>query len=337
MEPTIQSEPFTALRDSRPGVDEKLIGSSVAFASVLSRVAQVAPSEDTVLLYGETGTGKSLVAHLIHARSRRRGRRFLSLNCGALSTNVIEHELFGRERCAFTNAPFSQPGRFERANGGTLFLDEVGELPLETQPKLLRVLQHRELERIGSSHTVAVDVRVVGATSRNIRDAVGSARFRKDLYRQLNVCPILLPALRDRREDIPELVTHFVEHLAVRYGKSPARVSPELMRKLRAYHWPGNIRELENVIERAVISSSDGVLTIADSFDDAHLFNRCDNDEPVRMNFIDVERRHIVHVLRAKRWCIEGPFGAAAVLGLNPSTLRSRLRKLGITRPAAFH
>jgi formate hydrogenlyase transcriptional activator len=318
-------------------VENKLVGSSAALEYVLFRVGQVAPTDATVLLLGETGTGKGLVAHAIHEGSKRRQARFLSVNCAALPASLIESELFGRERGAFTDARFSQAGRFELATAGTIFLDEIGEVPLETQAKLLRVLQDGQFERLGSPRTIEVDVRVVAATNRNILGEVRASRFRADLYHRLNVFPISLPPLRDRREDIPALVNHFVQRLSLRYAKPAGSVSSELMRELQAYHWPGNVRELENVIERAVITSVGDTLRLAGSLDDSQLFGTADDEQPKSLSLVDVERHHIVRVLEAKRWCIEGPFGAATVLGLNPSTLRSRLRKLGISRPAPLH
>ena len=313
-------------------VDSKLIGSSAALEYVLFRVGQVAPTDATVLLLGETGTGKGVVAQAIHESSPRRHGRFLSVNCAALPASLIESELFGRERGAFTDARFSQAGRFELAGGGTIFLDEIGEVPLETQAKLLRVLQDSQFERLGSPRTIEVDVRVVAATNRNILAEVRSSRFRADLYHRLNVFPISLPPLRDRRDDIPALVTHFVQRLSVRYSKTPASVPCGVMKELQAYMWPGNVRELENVIERAVITSSGDSLRLAGPLETADPGELVD-EHPLSLSLADVERRHIVRVLEAKRWCIEGRFGAAAVLGLHPSTLRSRLRKLRIVRP----
>jgi formate hydrogenlyase transcriptional activator len=313
----------------------RLVGASAALEYVLFRVGQVAPTDATVLLLGETGTGKGLVAQAIHQQSRRRQGRFLSVNCAALPANLIESELFGRERGAFTDARFSQAGRFELATGGTIFLDEVGEMPLETQAKLLRVLQDSQFERLGSPRTIAVDVRVIAATNRNILSEVRSSRFRADLFHRLNVFPISLPPLRDRCDDIPALVTHFVQRLSARYGKAPATVSSALLKELQAYHWPGNIRELENVIERAVITSAGDALLLAGPLESVD--GVTDDASPPSLTLVEVERHHILRVLEAKRWCIEGRYGAAATLGLNPSTLRSRLRKLQINRPQSMH
>ncbi len=317
--------------------DHPLVGTSAALEYVLFRVGQVAPTDASVLLLGETGTGKGLVAAAIHDQSKRRQGRFLQVNCAALPANLVESELFGRERGAFTDARFSQAGRFELASGGSIFLDEIGELPMETQAKLLRVLQDSQFERLGSPRTIQVDVRVVAATNRNILADVRASRFRADLYHRLNVFPISLPPLRDRRDDIPALVNHFVERLSTRYGKAPAKVSTALLRELQAYHWPGNIRELENVIERAVITSAGETLYLAGPLEPADSGNSGDDAWKDRTLLADVERDHILRVLDAKHWCVEGRFGAAAALGLNPSTLRSRLRKLGITRPRATH
>jgi formate hydrogenlyase transcriptional activator len=308
-----------------------LVGASAALEYVLFRVGQVAPTDATILLLGETGTGKGLVASAIHARSRRRHGKFLAVNCAALPGNLIENELFGRERGAFTDARFAQAGRFELANGGTIFLDEIGEVPLEVQAKLLRVLQDGEFERLGSPRTIRVDVRVIAATNRNILDDVRCGRFRADLYHRLNVFPISLPPLRDRPEDVIPLARHFVDRLSVRYGKRILGIPVDVSRELESYCWPGNVRELENVVERAVIVSDHGVLQLAEplrSLDGATV-----GDGSSSTLLEDVERHHIIRVLTAKRWCIEGRFGAATALGLKASTLRSRMRKLAICRP----
>jgi formate hydrogenlyase transcriptional activator len=319
--------------EGRTGDSPHLIGVSAALSYVLFRVGQVAPTDATVLLLGETGTGKGLVAAAIHERSRRSHNKFMPVNCAALPAHLIESELFGRERGAFTDARFSQAGRFELANGGTIFLDEIAELPLETQAKLLRVLQDGEFERLGSARTIRVDARVIAATNRNIVDDVRSGRFRADLYHRLNVFPISLPPLRERREDVDPLMRYFLGRLSARYGKPIPVVPAEVSRELHSYAWPGNVRELENVVERAVITSDRGVLRLAEPLE---------GSDPLAMAasgisstlLADVERHHITRVLKAKRWCVEGRFGAAVALGLKASTLRSRMRKLGISRPA---
>ena len=320
-------------REPRPGDPGHLVGASAALEYVLFRVGQVAPTDATILLLGETGTGKGLVASAIHERSKRCHAKFLSVNCAALPGNLIENELFGRERGAFTDARFAQAGRFELAHGGTIFLDEIGEVPLEVQAKLLRVLQDGEFERLGSPRTIRVDVRVIAATNRNILDDVRCGRFRADLYHRLNVFPISLPPLRDRREDVLPLARHFVDRLSVRYGKQILRIPVEVSRELESYTWPGNVRELENVVERAVIISDRGVLELAEPLQSLGCpATAADGSSSTLL--ADVERHHIIRVLTAKRWCIEGKFGAAVALGLKASTLRSRMRKLRIRRPA---
>ena len=312
--------------------DHQLIGGSTSLEYVLFRVGQVAPTDATVLLLGETGTGKGLVARAIHEQSRRSRARFVSVNCAALPGTLIESELFGRERGAFTDARFSQAGRFELAHGGTIFLDEIGELPPDTEGKLLRVLQDGEFERLGSPRTVRVDVRVIAATNRDILADVRAGRFRADLYHRLNVFPISLPPLRERREDILALVQHFLETMSVRHGKRIGAVTPDVARELQAYSWPGNIRELQNVVERAVITSEDGVLRLAEPLDCAPAMPTREGSRSLLL--ADAEREHILRVLTVKRWCIQGRSGAAQALGVNASTLRSRMKKLGILRPS---
>ena len=319
--------------EARSGEAPHLIGGSAALSYVLFRVGQVAPTDATVLLLGETGTGKGLVAAAIHERSRRSHRKFMAVNCAALPANLIESELFGRERGAFTDARFSQAGRFELADGGTIFLDEIGELPLETQAKLLRVIQDGEFERLGSPRTVRADARVIAATNRNIVDDVRAGRFRADLYHRLNVFPISLPPLRERREDVDPLVRYFLGRLSARYGKPIPDIPIDVSRELSSYPWPGNVRELENVLERAVITSDRGVLRLAEPLEMSDPMATAAGGISSTL-LADVERHHITRVLKAKLWCIEGRFGAAAALGLKASTLRSRLRKLGISRPA---
>ncbi len=314
------------------GSDHQLIGRSTALEYVLFRVGQVAPTDATVLLLGETGTGKGLVARAIHEQSRRSRATFVSVNCAALPGTLIESELFGRERGAFTDARFSQAGRFELANGGTIFLDEIGELPPDTEGKLLRVLQDGEFERLGSPRTTRVDVRVVAATNRDILADVRAGRFRADLYHRLNVFPITLPPLRERRDDILALVQHFLATLSVRHGKRIGSIPPDVARELQAYAWPGNIRELQNVVERAVITNEGGVLRLAEPLDCTPAIPPKDGSRSLLL--ADAERDHILRVLTEKRWCIQGRSGAAEALGVNASTLRSRMKKLGILRPS---
>ncbi len=309
---------------------EEIIGSSAALRHVLSKVNQIAPTDTTALILGETGTGKELIARAIHSASRRKERPLVKVNCAALPANLIESELFGHERGAFTGAFAKQAGRFELADGGTLFLDEIGELPLDLQAKLLRVLQDKEFERLGGSRTIKVDVRLISATNRNLEQEVREGRFRQDLWYRINVFPITLPPLRERKEDIPLLVSAFVARLSKRLGKAIRRIPDEVMKELQGYNWPGNVRELENVIERALISSEGTVLTLAD---------RLSTNDPapapatVPRSLESFERDHILEVLKKTRWRIEGKDGAAVLLGLNPSTLRGRMRKLGIYRP----
>jgi transcriptional regulator with GAF, ATPase, and Fis domain len=321
-------------RIEETGADAAIVGASNGLKSIMHQVAQVAPTDATVLLLGETGTGKAVVARAIHQLSPRRHRRLVVVDCGALPPTLIESELFGHERGAFTGAHTSQAGRFEVASGGTLFLDEIGELPLELQPKLLRVLQEGVIERLGSSRPVRVDVRIVAATNRNLADDVRAGRFRRDLYYRLNVFPIVLPPLRQRRDDLPALVRYLAERLGTRLGRPVARITSGSLEALERHHWPGNIRELENVLQQAIILSRNGVLDLSgftgeclDAIDAPRLAGG-----EVRP-MIDAERDHLKFVLERARWRIEGLAGAAELLGLHPSTLRSKMRKLGIVRP----
>jgi len=317
----------------------EIIGNSEPLKRVLQQVEQVAPIDTTVLILGETGTGKELLAHAIHKHSKRKERTFVKVNCAALPAPLIESEFFGHEKGAFTSADVRRIGRFEIATGGTIFLDEVGELALELQAKLLRVLEEGEFERVGGSRTLKVDVRVIAATNRNLEEAVRQGTFRSDLYYRLRIFPITLPPLRERRDDIPVLVRHFVKQLSQKFGKSVEAVSQEVMTTLKNYPWPGNIRELRNVIERAVIITKGPKLRITDSLEaasaslhrgDAALF-------PVpTQSFETLEKSEydlILRTLKNVHWKVEGPGGAAEILDIHPSTLRTRMRKLGIERP----
>jgi DNA-binding NtrC family response regulator len=308
---------------------EEIIGTSPPVRDVLEKVKRVAPTDSTVLLMGETGTGKELIARAIHNLSGRRCQPLVKVNCGAISAGLVESELFGHEKGAFTGAQERRIGRFELAHGGTIFLDEVSELPLETQVKLLRVLQEQEFERVGSSQTQRVDVRVIAATNRNLAEAVRAKAFREDLYYRLHVVPLRIPPLRERMQDIPLLVEHFLAKFGKKLGKQLQGVAPETMKQLWAYSWPGNIRELQNVIERAVVLAAGPVIclegTLGPALEEAPPGRACGTLE-------EAERTHILSVLAETKWVIEGQEGAAERLGMRPSTLRSRMRKLGIRR-----
>jgi formate hydrogenlyase transcriptional activator len=321
--------PAAALVRSTAEERDAIVGESDTLKYAIFRSEQVAATDASVLLCGETGTGKELLARRIHRHSPRHDRPFVVVNCAALPATLIESELFGRERGAFTGAYATQVGRFELANRGTVFLDEVGELPLELQPRLLRVVQEGQVERLGSPRTVDVDVRIIAATNRDLADEVREGRFRRDLFYRLNVFPITLPSLRDRRSDIPLLVWYLVSRLAPALRKRIEVIPPEVMRMLETYDWPGNVRELENVLQRAIILSHGTTLSLSEAWLPAR--------EPMPIGegvtLLEVERRHIVHVLNASSWRIEGSGGAAAVLGMKPSTLRSRMAKLGVARP----
>ncbi len=315
---------------------ERIIGNSAALESVLEQVEQVAPTDSTVLIEGETGTGKELIAHAVHNASQRCGRAFIKLNCAAIPLDLLESELFGHEKGAFTGAIAQKIGRFEMADKGTLFLDEVGDIPSALQPKLLRVLQEQEFERLGSGRTHKVDVRLVAATNRNLVKMVARGQFRSDLYYRLDVFPILLPALRERREDIPALVTHFVKLFSRRMGKQVDSIPPETMAAFQWYSWPGNIRELQNLVERAVILSRDGVLPNPLHKKQAELMipslHRT-RTFPSSMTLEDSDRALIVETLDQAGWIVGGPHGAAAKLGLKRTTLLAKMRRLGVSRP----
>ena len=307
---------------------EEIVGQSPLLRRLLKEVETVAPTDAAVLIQGETGTGKEVIARSIHNLSRRSNRTFVKVNCAAIPTGLLESELFGHERGAFTGAIAQKAGRFELAHQGTLFLDEVGDIPLDLQPKLLRALQEHEFERLGSTRTVRVDVRVVAATNRNLAQMVADGQFRSDLYYRLNVFPVQMPPLRERREDIPLLVRYFVQKYALRMERKIETVSSEALQVLTDYSWPGNIRELENLVERAVILSRGPVLQV--SLDGL----RPASDAPsARSSTLEAaEREHIMHVLDDTNWVVGGPAGAAARLGLKRTTLQSKMRKLGISR-----
>jgi formate hydrogenlyase transcriptional activator len=308
---------------------EQIIGSSPALESVLEQVERVAPTVSTVLIHGETGTGKELIARAIHNISSRCGRSFVKLNCAAIPLDLLESELFGHERGAFTGAIAQKIGRFQLADKGTLFLDEVGDIPAALQPKLLRVLQEREFERLGGTRTHQVDVRLVAATSRDLTGMASRGEFRSDLYYRLNVFPVLLPPLRARREDIPTLVAHFVETYGRRIGRQIEHIPPETMSALCSYLWPGNIRELQNLIERAVILSDDGVLPNPLPTEGTRGVTSSQAATTLR----DSERALILRTLEVVGWVIGGRKGAASRLGLKRTTLIHKMKKLGISRP----
>jgi formate hydrogenlyase transcriptional activator len=308
---------------------EGMVGSSTAFRGVLDQIRTVAPTDSTVLIEGETGTGKELIAQAIHTLSRRRGKPFVKLNCAAIPLGLLESELFGHEKGAFTGAVSQKIGRFEAANGGTIFLDEIGDIPLELQAKLLRVLQEQEFERLGSTQTHRVNVRVVAATNQNLAGLVAEKQFRMDLYYRLNVFPVALPPLRHRLEDIPLLVAHFARRYAERMAKQIERIPSDSMEALVRYPWPGNIRELQNFIERAVILTEGDVLRLPALPSIAVVSNA-----PVTLE--DAERDHILTALQNSNWVVGGARGAAARLGVKRTTLLSKMRKRGLSKAMAY-
>ena len=307
---------------------KNIIGQSDELKYTLYKVEQIAPTDTAVIVLGETGTGKELIVRAIHGSSLRKDRPLLKVNCATLPLNLIESELFGHERGAFTGAVDRRLGRFEAANGATLFLDEIGELPLELQSKLLRVIQDGEFERLGSSRTIKVDVRILAATNRNLEKEVRNGRFRKDLWYRLNIFPITVPPLREHMEDIPRLVKYYIDKISRRQGKSIENIPTNVMNTLQNYQWPGNVRELENVIERAVINSSGPRLRLVDELKTPHK-----DLTTTPETLTKVERDHIIRVLEQTHWKVSGKNGASEILGLNVSTLRARMRKLGIRRP----
>ncbi|AMV73749.1 sigma-54-dependent transcriptional response regulator [Desulfuromonas sp. DDH964] len=307
----------------------ELIGHSDAMAYVFYRIEQVAPQDATVLLLGETGTGKGMVAREIHRRSPRKDRPIITVNCTALPANLIESELFGREKGAFTGAHARQMGRFELADGGTIFLDEIGEMPLELQVKLLRVIQDGEFERLGSPRTIKVNVRIIAATNRNLEEEIRAGRFREDLFYRLSVFPITIPPLRRRTEDIPPLLHHFLAKFNKKIGRAVRDVPQATLKIFQEYPWPGNVRELESVIERALITTQGPTLQVLDRFD---TFRKVPDQGKEVKGLAELEQDHILQVLHKTNWRVEGKNGAAVLLGLNPSTLRARMRKYGIRR-----
>ncbi len=307
---------------------EDIICQSEVFKDVLRHVEQVASTDATVLVLGETGTGKELIVRAVHSISARQDRPLVKVNCAALPANLIESELFGHEKGAFTGALARKIGRFELANGGTIFLDEIGELPLDLQIKLLRVLQEKEFERLGNPKTISVDVRVIAATNRDLEQAIEKGTFREDLFYRLNVFPIHIPPLRKRKEDIPLLVNHFVQKYSTKVGKRIDTVSQNVMERLQAYQWPGNVRELENILERAVIISRGTRLELGDWF----LQKETPSEVSKMVTLEEVERAHIIEVLELTHWRIRGEKGAAEILGLKPTTLEARMKKLEIKR-----
>jgi formate hydrogenlyase transcriptional activator len=316
---------------------DEIIGNSPQLLKLLNRVQSTAPTDATVLIIGETGSGKELIARAIHSRSARRNSPLVKVNCGAIPPGLVESELFGHVKGAFTSASDRRIGRFESANNGTLFLDEVGELPLEIQVKLLRVLQEQEFEPVGSSRTIKVNVRIVAATNRDLEKAVKSGAFRADLYYRLNVIPLRMPALRERRSDIPEMVMAFLQQSSKRMGKPVPSVSRETMRLLADYTWPGNIRELQNVIERGVVLSKGLILTLGSDLlpieeSDIGVAQDSNAETNDSDSLEEIQRQHILGVLRRTGWVISGPRGAGAILGLHPNTLRSLMNRLGIRR-----
>jgi formate hydrogenlyase transcriptional activator len=315
---------------------DRIIGKSAALECVLDQVEQVAPTDSTVLIEGETGTGKELIAHAIHNASQRCGRAFIKLSCAAIPPDLLESELFGHEKGAFTGAIAQEIGRFEMADQGTLFLDEVGDIPLALQPKLLRVLQEQEFERLGSGRTHKVDFRLVAATNRDLVKMVARGQFRSDLYYRLNVFPIFVPSLRERRGDISALVTHFVKQFSHRMGKQVDSIPPETMAAFQWYSWPGNIRELQNLVERAVILSRDGVLPNPLHRRRTEVMSPTQHRFPAApssMTLEDSDRSLIMETLERVGWVVGGPRGAAAKLGLKRTTLLAKMRRLGIFRP----
>ena len=320
------------IRDARLFSD--MIGTSNGLRYVQTRIAQVAPTEASVLIQGETGVGKELVAHAIHENSRgKSGKPFIMVNCGAIPVSLVESELFGHEKGAFTDAVKQRKGRFELADKGTLFLDEIGELPKDTQAKLLHVLQEGKFERVGGSRTYKCDVRIIAATNKDLNAEVAAGRFRADLFYRLNVYPITVPPLRKRREDIPLLVEHFISLIAPKIGKKLDKIPNKIMKQFISYDWPGNVRELRNVVERSIIISPDSILHVPDDLITGLQPSQTATGSAISLD--EVQRIHITSILEQTGGRIEGPKGAAEILGLKPSTLRHRMKKLGLKRQTA--
>jgi len=313
-------------------MQQEIIGKSDAITYAIQKAGKVAFSQASVLLEGETGVGKELFADLIQRNSSRSSQPFVRVNCGALPSELIEDELFGHEKGAFTGAGQSRKGRFEIANGGTIFLDEIGELPLHLQPKLLRVLQNGEFERIGGQQTIKIDVRVIAATNRDLKEEVQEGRFRDDLYYRLNVYPITIPPLRSRKEDIPMLIQYYIDRKSEEHGKTFRSISKADLNSLSSYNWPGNIRELKNVIERSVISSENNNVLKLDWF---YAGIKDKKSSPLPLSLEQLEKEHIIKVLQECHWRVSGERGAAEKLTMNPNTLRSKMRKLKISRDSA--
>ena len=327
-----EGESYSRLTDKRQRLGSlgvEMVGSSLAFEQALELVEVVAPTDSTVLILGETGTGKELIARAVHNLSARCGRPFIKLNCAAIPFDLLESELFGHEKGAFTGAFAQKIGRFEMADTGSLFLDEIGDMPLALQPKLLRVLQEQEFERVGSGRTHRINVRVVAATHRDLAEMVTRKEFRSDLYYRLNVFPVALPPLRERRQDIPQLTSHFVEVCARRMGKQIDHIPQDILAAFTSYSWPGNVRELQNLVERAVIRSNNGVLA------NPLVVSEKPSNAPVPppIAFNDSQRTLILQALQATGWVISGSRGAAARLGLKRTTLIAKMKKFGISRP----
>jgi len=329
----LQADSRYLMEEVRTGHDfETIIGRSSRMMATLHKVQQVAATDAAVLLLGETGTGKELMARAIHARSSRSDRPLIKVNCTTLPPGLIESELFGHEKGAFTGAERTKPGRFELADGATVFLDEIGELPVELQPKLLRVLEEGEIQRIGETRARRVDVRVIAATNRDLHREMHEGRFRSDLYYRIGVFPIEIPPLRDRRDDIPLLASFFITRLNKIHSKNVDSIPRGVMDALLSYDWPGNIRELQNVLERSLILTSGREFRLAESLGEAELPRR-GAEGSLKQDLEGVEYTRILDALRASRWKIKGKDNAASRLGLKPSTLRSRMKRLGIERP----
>lgn len=309
---------------------EEIIGATKSLKEVLDKVKMVAKTDATVLIRGETGTGKELIARSIHNLSHKNSHSLVKVNCPAIPAGLIESELFGHEKGAFTGALSKKTGKFELADGGTIMLDELGDLPLESQAKLLRVLQEKEFERVGGTKTISVNVRVIAATNRDLEQAVNEGKFRADLFYRMNVFPIDVPPLRDRKDDIELLANHFMQKFSNKLGKNLNKIGTETLKKLKNYSWPGNIRELENIIERASILSTGNVLHISENLYDSS--KKIESTNTTSSKLEDIERDHIINILNSTSWQIHGERGAAKVLDMNPSTLRTRMKKLGIKK-----